>query len=72
MAWFLPRREMSEAARRERLAAFERRLAESFRTLAMLFSKAAEVVEQRRLERQGIHQPDRFLERSDPPRPTPR
>jgi hypothetical protein len=67
MAWFLFRRETSDAARRERAEAMERRLAESFRTLSMLFQRAAERLEARRLERQGIKPPGRFLERSEKP-----
>lgn len=69
MAWFSFRRESSDAARAERAAAFERRLAENFRSLALLFQRAAEALEARRLERQGIKPPERFLERSEKPPP---
>ncbi len=71
MAWLFSRRETNDAARRERVAAFERRLAENFRSLALLFQRAAEAIEARRLERQGIRQPERFLERSEKPSPPP-
>jgi hypothetical protein len=67
MGWFFSRRDTSDHARRERAAALERRLADNLRTLSLLFQRAAERLEARRLERQGIQQPERFLERSDPP-----
>jgi hypothetical protein len=69
MAWFFFRRDTSDHARGERAAAMERRLADNLRTLSLLFQRAADRIEARRLERQGIQQPARFLERSDKPPP---
>jgi hypothetical protein len=69
MAWFLFRRETSDAARRERAEALERRLADNFRAMAQLFQRAAERLEARRLQRQGLPPQERFLERSEKRRP---
>ena len=69
MALFLFRRESNQAARLERIDRAERRAAAGFRRLADLFRRAAELIEARRLERNGYQPPGRFLDRSDKPPP---
>jgi outer membrane protein TolC len=59
----------SLAARKERQEQLERRLTDAFRQLSQVFGQAAELIERRRLERQGIEQPERTLERVTKPRP---
>jgi hypothetical protein len=65
MAFSLFRKENNAAAQRERRERLERRVAEGFRQLALVFQKAAEVVEARRLERNGYESQEKFLERTD-------
>ena len=63
------KRESSDAAKRERLAGLERGVTQSLRTLATAFSQLANLIEQRRLSRAGYEKQERFLERTDPPKP---
>ncbi len=65
MAFSLFRKENNPAAQRERRERLERRIAEGFRQLSLVFQKAAEVVEARRLERNGYESQEKFLERTD-------
>lgn len=65
MAFSLFRRDNSTAAQRERADQIERRVVEGFRQLSSLFTKAAELIEARRLERNGYDKPEKFLERAD-------
>jgi hypothetical protein len=50
----------------------ERLLADAFRSLGALFSRAAEVVEAQRLARSGYGGQGKFLERMDRPEAPPR
>jgi len=61
-------RENSDAAQRERQDRAERLLSEGLRTLAHLFSTAADRIEKRRLARSGYEEQGKFLERT-PNRP---
>jgi len=47
----------------------ERLLAEAFRSLGALCTRAADLVEAQRLARQGYGDQGKFLERSEPPVP---
>ena len=69
MGFSLFRRDSSAAARRERAEQIEKSLIEGFRTLSTLFTKAAELIEARRLERNGYDRQEKFLERADRRRP---
>lgn len=69
MKFPLFRRESTKQAQLEAQAQFERALAESFRTLGTLFTKAAALIEAQRLERSGYGEQERFLERLDKPGP---
>ncbi len=62
------RRENSSAARRERENQLHKALVDGLRTLGSLFTHAAELVEKRRLERQGFERQEHFLERTVPRR----
>jgi hypothetical protein len=68
VGFFLFRRESNAVAQRERVERFERRVAEGFRQLAAMLSKAAELIDAQRLKRSGYQRPDNFLERTDKPR----
>jgi hypothetical protein len=57
------RRENSDAARRERVEQVERAMVDGFRALADVLRRAADLLEQRRLSRQGYAEQDRYLER---------
>ena len=57
------RRENSSAAARERQEQVERAVTDGLRTLSSVLKQLADVVEQRRLQRQGYQQQDRTLER---------
>lgn len=63
---FFPRREQSDAARRERAEAIERNVTSTLRVLAQAFNRLADGIEKRRLSRAGFHEQERFLERTDP------
>ncbi len=66
MKWpLLFRKDRSPQAQLEAQAAFEKQLAESFRALGKLLTRAAEVIEAQRLSRQGYGEQERFLERLD-------
>ena len=65
MKFPLFRRENSKQAQLEAQAQFERMVAESFRTLGQLFTRAAELIEAQRLQREGYGKQERFLERLD-------
>jgi hypothetical protein len=65
VAFSLFRRETNEVARRERLEQLERRVVDSFRQLSSILAKAAEVIEARRLQRNGYERPETFLERAE-------
>ena len=58
------RRENSSAARREREDRMQKALSEGLRTMATMLSRAAQFVEERRLERAGFEKQERFLERT--------
>ena len=58
------RRENSAAARREREEQIERAVSAGLRTLASMFQKAADLIESRRLNRNGFKPPGEFLERT--------
>jgi hypothetical protein len=60
------RKDRSPQAQLEAQANFEKQLAESFRALGKLFTRAAELLEAQRLERKGYGEQERFLERLDP------
>ncbi len=66
------RRENSSAARLEREEQLQKALSEGLRTLGVMFSRAADFIEKKRLERQGYDKQGRFLERTpdrtQPPR----
>jgi len=57
------------AARDDPKAEIEKMLVQSFRMLGQLMSKLADVIEHKRLERQGYRGQERFLERVDPRAP---
>jgi len=59
------RRENSSAARREREEKLQRAVTEGLRKLADVLKHAADLIEQRRLERRGYPPQERFLERAD-------
>ncbi|MBX5483376.1 MAG: hypothetical protein IRZ16_16265 [Myxococcaceae bacterium] len=61
------RRENSRQAQLEAQARFERALAEGLRALGTLFSRAAEVIEAQRLQREGYGEQEKYLERLDSP-----
>ncbi|HYX90511.1 MAG TPA: hypothetical protein VE782_03030 [Myxococcaceae bacterium] len=67
MKFPLFRRETSKQAQLEAQAQLEKLVADSFRALAQLFAKTAELIDAQRLERTGYGQQDRFLERLDEP-----
>jgi hypothetical protein len=58
------RRENSGAARAERQARLERALTEGLRTVADVLKRTAEVIEKRRLSREGFEAQKTFLERT--------
>jgi hypothetical protein len=59
--------EKTAAARRERQEQLEKALSDSLRTLSKIFTRTAELIEKRRLERNGYEKQEQFLERSKPP-----
>jgi hypothetical protein len=59
------RRENSSAARREREDAIAKAVSEGLRTLSVLLKTLADKVEKERLDRNGYHPQERYLERSD-------
>lgn len=61
------RRERSREAQLEAQAELERVLAEGLRVMGNLFTRAAELVEAQRLQRQGFERQERYLERLDKP-----
>jgi hypothetical protein len=65
---FFSRREHNEAARRERAEQLERSVTSTLRVLAATFTRIADGIEKRRLARAGYHEPERYLERTDPPK----
>lgn len=67
MKFPLFKRDNSKQAQLEAQEHFERLVAESFRTLGQLFTKAAELVEAQRLQRAGYEKQDQFLKRLDKP-----
>jgi hypothetical protein len=69
VAFSLFRKDTSDAAQRERADRLERSIADGFRRLSQLFTKAAELIESRRLERNGYVKPEKFLERAVRRRP---
>lgn len=56
-------RENSEASRRERAEQVERAVIDGFRALSQVLQRAADFMEQRRLNRSGYEDQGRFLER---------
>ncbi len=58
------RKENSSAAAREREEKLQKALSEGLRTLGLMFQRAADTIEKKRLERQGYAKQDRFLERT--------
>lgn len=66
MKFSLFRKESSKQAQLEAQAQLEKLLAESFRSLGQLFTKAAELIDAQRLEKKGYGEQGRFLERVDP------
>lgn len=60
------RKEDSLAARMERQEKLERAVVGGFRKLAEILKKTADLIEARRLERNGYHQQEKFLERAAP------
>ena len=61
------RSEKTTATRRERQEQMEKAVADGFRMLSKLLSRAADLVEQQRLARNGYEKQGEFLERSKPP-----
>ena len=61
------KRERSKEAQLEAQAELEKVVAESFRVLGNLFTRAAELIEAQRLQKQGCERQERFLERLDKP-----
>lgn len=61
------KRERSKEAQLEAQAELEKVVAESFRVLGNLFTRAAELIEAQRLQKQGFERQERFLERLDKP-----
>ncbi len=59
------RKEKSAAARREREDQLAKALTEGLRTLSTLLTGLADRVEKERLERNGYHPQERFLQRTD-------
>ena len=60
-------KENSAAARREQADRIERALISGFRHLSNFLKRAADVIETKRLERNGYEQQEKFLERTPPP-----
>jgi len=58
------RSENSSAARREREEKMQKAVSDGLRTLGLMFSRAADFIEKKRLERQGYQKQGRFLERT--------
>ncbi|MDP2272768.1 MAG: hypothetical protein Q8N23_14490 [Archangium sp.] len=63
------RKENSSVAQRERAEKIERAVVDGFRQLSVLFKKAADVIETKRLERNGYDKQEKFLERTTPKDP---
>ena len=63
MKFPLFKRESSKQAQLEAQAQIDKLVDDSFRALAQLFAKTAELIDAQRLERSGYGQQDRFLER---------
>jgi hypothetical protein len=61
--------EKTAAARRERQEQMEKAVADGFRMLSKLLSRAADLVEKQRLQRNGYEKQGEFLERSKPREP---
>ncbi len=58
------RKENSSVARREREEQLQKAVAEGLRTLGQMMQRAADLIEKKRLERQGYEKQGRFLERT--------
>lgn len=60
------RQDTSLPAQHERRARIERAVADGFRRLSSVLTRAAEVIEARRLERHGYEKQEKYLERVTP------
>ena len=58
------RKENSSAAQREREEQLQKAVADGLRTLGLMFQRAADFIEKKRLEKQGYDKQGRFLERT--------
>jgi hypothetical protein len=58
------RKENSSVAQREREEQLQKALSDGLRTLGLMFGRAADFIEKRRLEKQGYEKQGRFLERT--------